>query len=164
MLGGPVQIAYAVNDVVAAAQRYAAKGIGPFFVREHIPVSAARVRDEPIAFYDHSSAYGQWGSLMVELICEHHSSDSRVGPAQGLHHMAFFVDEFEHGRGELIKGGWAELLYAKAGGTPFSWHDADADLGHLVEIYERNERLVRFYDMVRSAAADWDGSNPVRAL
>ena len=36
MLGGPVQIAYAVGDVELAAATWAARGIGPFFVLDEI--------------------------------------------------------------------------------------------------------------------------------
>ena len=75
-LGAPVQIAYAVNDLDAAARWWAdVVGAGPFFVNEHIAVTNVRYRGQP-ASIDHSSAYGQWGSVMVELVKDH-----TVGPS-----------------------------------------------------------------------------------
>ena len=57
------------------------------------------------------------------------------------------------------------MLYAEtATGMPFAFHDALAERGHLIEIYERTAPLARFYDMVRTAAIDWDGVDPVRHL
>lgn len=162
-LRGPVQIAYAVDDVVQAAESWVARGAGPFFIREHIAVQNSRMHGEPAAF-DHSSAYGQWGELMVELLCEHHRDDTRIGPRVGVHHMAFFVDDVTATQARLVENGWKEALYAEAGATPFAMHDAREELGHLIEIYRDSDGLIDFYDMVRNAATDWDGSNPIRML
>ena len=163
LLRGPVQIAYAVDDVVAAAQRWVQRGAGPFFVRHHIEVGASRIHGNHRPF-DHSSAYGQWGDIMVELLCEHHTLSERVGPATGVHHMAFFVDDVPATQAALVEHGWAEALYAEAGATAFAMHDATAELGHLVEIYADSEGLRAFYEMVRQASLDWDGTDPVRVL
>ena len=162
-LRGPVQIAYAVDDVVGAAESWVARGAGPFFVRQHIPVSNSRMQGEPAAF-DHSSAYGQFGEVMVELLCEHHPDADRIGPATGVHHMAFFVDDVAIAQQALTDHGWPEALYAEAGTTPFAMHDAGSDLGHLIEIYHDSDGLLGFYDMVREAATNWDGTNPIRIL
>ncbi len=96
-LGAPVQIAYAVPDAAAAAAEWAATyGAGPFFVRPHITVTNVRYRGRPAEF-DHTSAYGQWGGIMVELVQDHGAGPSAVrdmyAPEEsGLHHLAFFVD------------------------------------------------------------------------
>ncbi len=164
VFGGPVQIAYAVDDVTEAAQRWSARGVGPFFVIEHIDVHHARVNGAPSTF-DHSSAYAQWGSVMVELICQHDGGGERIVGNSGIHHVAFFVEDFRAAAGELTASGLDEVLYAEtATGMPFAFHDARAERGHLIEIYERTEQLAWFYDMVRGAADVWDGSDPIRLL
>lgn len=162
-LRGPVQIAYAVDDVIGAAESCVARGAGPFFVRHHIEVANSRVKGEPRQF-DHSSAYGQWGDLMVELLCEHHDDAERLGPAQGVHHMAFFVDDVAEAQAQLTDHGWPEALYAEAGTTAFAMHDARSELGHLVEIYQDTDGLIGFYELVKSAAKDWRGDQPIRVL
>ena len=162
-LRGPVQIAYAVIDVVAAAEAWVARGAGPFFVRQHIAVANSRMHGVAKAF-DHSSAYGQYGDVMVELLCEHHPDHDRVGPSTGVHHMAYFVDDVAAAQSALVAYGWAEALYARAGTTPFAMHDARQDLGHLVEIYHDSDGLLGFYGMIRAAAHQWDGVDPIRML
>jgi len=162
-LRGPVQIAYAVDDVVAAATSCVERGAGPFFVRHHIQVRASRMHGVD-AVFDHSSAYGQWGPMMVELLCEHHAHAERIGPKQGVHHMAFYVDDVSSAQEQLTTHGWPEALYAEAGATAFAMHDARAELGHLVEIYHDSPGLVDFYDMVRNASIDWNGQDPIRVL
>lgn len=164
MFGPPVQIAYAVDDVVAAAHRWVARGVGPFFVIEHIAVHEVRVHGAPSTF-DHSSAYAQWGPLMVELICQHHGGAEPIVGSSGVHHIAHFVDDLAAASTALTAQGMPEAMYAQtAAGMPFVFHDARAERGHYIEIYERTERLGRFYDLVRSVADDWDGSDPIRRL
>lgn len=164
MFASPVQIAYAVGDVVEAAQRWVARGVGPFFVLDHIEVHSVRVNGTPATF-DHSSAYSQWGSVMVELICQHDGGSSPVVGTAGVHHMAHFVDDFAAASTALTASGAVEILYAEtASGMPFAFHDSRAEHGHLIEIYERTERLGRFYDMVRDASLGWAGDAAIRRL
>jgi len=164
MFAGPVQLAYAVDDVTEAARRWNARGVGPFFVRAHIDVCNSRVNGAPSTF-DHSSAFAQWGDVMVELICQHDSGGERIVGRSGIHHAAFFVEDFETAAGQLTASGMPEVLYAEtASGMSFGFHDGRAEHGHLIEIYERTDQLAWFYDMVRDSAAGWDGSDPIRSV
>lgn len=161
LASGPVQLAYAVADVDAAAHHWSRHyGAGPFFVRHHIEVSDVVVDGAPGSF-DHSSAYGQWGSMMVELVAVH-SPPSLAGA--GLHHVAYMVYSFDEAVAELEADGKPQVLLARAGGTDFAFHDAANDLGHLIEIYQRSAGLTGFYQMVRDAADGWLGNDPVRTL
>lgn len=147
-----MQIAYAVADVHAAvARRSVATSAGPFFVIEHIPLAVARIRGAEGEF-DHSSAYGQWGSVMVELVEEH--SPPLVEPGTGVHHLAFMVESLPAAQAWCVEQGWAELLWARtSGGQEFAFMDARAELGHLVELYEPSPSLLAFYAKVAAAAA-----------
>ena len=162
-LGPPVQIAYAVADIDAAVPTWVALGAGPFFVLEHIALRASRIFGEPGAF-DHSSAYGQWGSIMVELVQDHTAGATPV-PALGLHHLAFFVHDLASASAAQTAAGRPEALWAEtANGQQFVFHDGRHDLGHFVELYEPSDGLRAFYALVADAAAGWDGSQPRRAV
>lgn len=164
VFGAPVQLAYAVDDVRDTASRWTADGVGPFFVREHIAVRNARLRGEP-GIFDHSSAYAQWGTVMLELIHQHDGGRDPIVGSSGLHHVAFFVDDLVAASRSLVEGGYPEALYAETSdGTAFAFHDARPTRGHLIEIYEPTARLRGFYAMVREASIDWDGAEPVRDL
>jgi hypothetical protein len=158
----PVQIAYPVDDVVAAAHDFSARtGAGPFFVMRHIPLAESRVHGVPAPF-DHSSAYGQWGPVMVELVQEH--TPPLVATKSGVHHMAFMVPDLSEAAAYCNAQGWSEVLWATTStGQHFTFVDA-VELGHLVEMYEPSERLLAFYQRVADAANQWDGSDPVRLL
>jgi len=161
-LGAPVQIAYAVVDVREAASSFCVStGAGPFFVIDHIALARACVHgiDAP---FDHSSAYGQWGPLMVELVREHTSPIVEPGR---VHHLAFMVQSLEAAATWCVERGWSEVLLAETtGGQQFAFHDARDQLGHLVELYEPSPGLIAFYAMVADAAEGWDGIDPLRTL
>jgi hypothetical protein len=167
LLGAPVQIAYAVNDVEEAAHHWAeAFGAGPFFLSRHIPVTDVVHRGKPSVF-DHTSAYGQWGSIMVELVQDHGTSGSAVrdlyAPGEtGLHHMAYLVDDLDQATAALGDAGYELAQTARAGDTRFNFVDAVDDMGHFLELYEPLPGLMAFYEHVASKAQGWDGSRPVR--
>lgn len=168
-LGAPVQVAYAVPDARIAAQHWVSRfGAGPFFLRSHIPVSDVVYRGRPARF-DHSSAYGQWGDIMVELLQDHDTAPSVVRERyatdeSGLHHLAFVVDDLDIATTRLGTLGFEVAMTARSSTTRFHFVDAVGELGHMVELYQRSDHLLEFYDMVRASALDWDGSDPVRDL
>ncbi len=155
------QIAYAVNDVRAAAQRHHELfGSGPFFVMEHIPLRRALHRGAEAPF-DHSSAYGQWGEVMVEMMHQHNEGPSAVrdmyAPGkEGFHHVALIVDDLAAARAHFAAQGLEEALYAEMeDGFQFVMVDATKDHGHMIELYEGVPSLTGFYDYVRKVAGDF---------
>jgi Glyoxalase/Bleomycin resistance protein/Dioxygenase superfamily len=169
VLGPPVQIAYAVPDVDTAAARWAADfGAGPFFIRRHIEGRDVVYRGAP-AVFDHSSAYGQWGSVMVELMQDHGMAPSivreRFGVNEtGLHHMAFVVPNLGAATAHLESLGFELAMSARSTNTRYHFMDTAAALGHMVELYERSDGLASFYAHVRDAAVGWTGEEPIREL
>ncbi len=165
-----VQIAYHVADVAEAARRMAAEmGAGPFFLAEHIPLESCVYRGQPVTF-DHSSAYGQMGNVMVELFRQHNEGPSAVrdmfaSGEEGLHHVACFVDDLAAATRHYEESGLALAQAAStAVGVDFNFVDARPKLGHMIELYEPSPILTGLYDMVREEAKNWDGRDPLRTL
>jgi hypothetical protein len=168
----PRQIAYFVPDIRAAALTHHRQfGSGPFFVVEHIALARSEHRGmaQPL---DHSSAYGQWGALMVEFVQQHNPDPSAYhdlyphgsGKA-GLHHVACFVESLDAAITECAAAGMPLAHYAEtATGTPFAFVDASASLGHMLELYQPGPGLTGFYAMVAAAAQGWDGKDPIRTV
>jgi catechol 2,3-dioxygenase-like lactoylglutathione lyase family enzyme len=165
----PVQIAYHVADPAIAARELAAsRGWGPFFLLEHIALSRCLYRGAP-AVLDHSSAYGQAGDVMVELITQHNDGPSALRDLfapheRGVHHVACFVDDLASALAEQrARGAELALEATTTNGTSFAMIDASRELGHMIELYER-AKLAPFYAMVHDAARGWDGHDPLRRL
>ncbi len=161
----PVQVAYFVNDIRATAARMAATvGAGPFYVIENIRLDWCQHRGEPSDFV-HSSAYGQWGDSMLELVQQEGEGDSpfrdmyRPGE-EGIHHMACFVDSIDETIAEYEQRGIPLAARAMAEqGTEFAFIDTRSLLGHMLEIYVASEALSGFYDLVRTSSEGWNGTD-----
>ncbi|MBT3463240.1 MAG: hypothetical protein HN453_13765 [Gammaproteobacteria bacterium] len=164
-----VQVAYHVPDIEAAAIAMANQtGAGPFFVSRNIVLAHGEHRGEPCPFV-HSSAYGQWGAVMVEFV----QQDSQ-GPSpfrdlyqaheRGLHHMAVMTTDIEASYQHFEDHGMPRVTRAVTdSGVEFAFLDALDTLGHFIEIYEASPQLLGFYDFVRTAAVDWQGEAPIRS-
>ncbi len=157
-LGPPVQLAWVVDDVDVAVASFAARyGAGPFVVARHIDVVDVVHRGMPGRF-DHSSAYGQWGELMVELVQQHGDDPSPVTEHAGaphLHHVAHLVEGLDAALERCRGAGLATAFTAAtAGGLRFAFVDARDALGHFLELYEPSDALVAFYARVRALATE----------
>lgn len=154
ILGRPVQIAYSArgdDTLEEASETFRRRtSCGPFVIAHHIEIANCSVNGKP-AIFDHSSAYGWWGEVMVELVREH---TEPLGPSPtGLHHLAFMVDNLNMGIDWCQQQGWPLLLHAQtSGGQEFVFCDARQELGHFIEMYEPSERLLGFYDYVKNLA------------
>ena len=166
------QIAYFCADVRQSAARHHARfGSGPYFVADNIPLRLSRHRgtDAPL---DHSSAYGQWGDVMVEFVQQNNDGPSafhdmypRNSGRFGLHHVAIFVDDLAAAMDAWRAEGSETAFYGEMNdGFGFAFVDTRDVYGHMTELYEGREQLTDFYDFVRRSAQDWDGSDPVRTI
>lgn len=166
----PVQIAYFVNDIREAAQRMSeATGAGPFYVIENIELAWCKHRNEDCHFV-HSSAYGQWGDVMLELVQQEGEGASpfrdlyRAG-GEGIHHVACFVDSIDDALARYEALGYPVATRAKAQlGTEFAFIDTARLLGHMIEIYVPDDNLQGFYRLVKEASVGWDGRDIFRSL
>ena len=166
------QIAYFGTDVRAAAVRHhRAFGSGPFFVADHIKLRRCRYRNAE-SLLDHSAAYGQWGSVMVEFVQQNNPGPSAFHdmypPAsgrEGLHHVAVFVSDIHAAIADYAEKGFACALYAEMeSGFAFAMMDAVASLGHMIELYQPEPVLLDFYAMVADAAVSSDGNEVIRPI
>jgi len=152
------QVAYFVNDVRAAVPKAnELLGAGPFLVSEEIKLAWAELRGIPGDFV-HTSAYGQWGNVMMELVQQDSEGASpfrdMYAPGEtGLHHMALMVDSMTDAYSHFADQGYeVAARAATASGVEFGFIDAVDSLGHMIEIYEKSEQLTGFYNYIRQAA------------
>lgn len=171
ILGPAIHQCYIYPDFDAALARFAALGIGPFWVL-HSDGGVARYRGEPHPL-SMSAAFCYTGDTCFEIITPRGEQQSAYGeflatnPQGGLHHLAWFSDDFA-----------ATLAQLEAAGTRYNVvqefvHPAT---GELIEIYcepvgVANPVLFQlvhhgpfdgWFDAMREAAATWDGSDPIR--
>jgi hypothetical protein len=160
-------LGYVVADLGVDVARFAASfGAGPFFAMEHIRFDEVSYRGEP-AIYDHSSAFGAWGPLIVELSQVHAAEpaglrEQLVAPGGGVGHVAWLADSLQLETERLQGLGIQPFHAGRTGPASAVWFDGGRLLGHPIEVLQRRDELLGFYDLVRDAAEGWDGSRPMR--
>jgi len=162
-------VGYVVDDLAAGIERFVSTlGAGPFYVMDHLEFDEVTYRGEP-AVYDHSSAFGQWGPVMVELTQVHEARpaglrDALIAPGAGVGHVAWLADSLETEVQRLQAAGIRPFHAGRSGPASAVWFDGGPLLGHPVEVLQRCDEILGFYAMVRAAADGWDGTDPVRRV
>lgn len=167
--GPVVQIALHAPHIADDVQNWTRQGTGPFFLIEHVALACCLYRGAPATF-DHSSAYGQCGEIMLELIHQHDDSPSPVRDmfdrsTSGAHHAAVFVDNLHSAASRAQACGFAIALDATTTtGVRFLMADARAESGAMLELYEPSAALLKFYAFVRAKSEGFTGADPLRRL
>ena len=162
-------VGYVVEDLGRDVPRFAAAtGAGPFYAMEHIAFDEVTYRGEP-ATYDHSSAFGVWGPLIVELTQVHDAQpaglrDALVGPGSGVGHVAWLADSLDDETARLTALGITPFHAGRTGPASAVWFDGGDRFGHPIEVLQRRDELLGFYAMLREASIGWDGSEPLRIM
>jgi hypothetical protein len=165
----PHHVGYVVESLARDVPRFAAAfGAGPFFGMEHIVFDEVTYRGAS-ASYDHSSAFGQWGPVLVELTEVHDAQPAGLraaltAPGAGIGHIAWLADSLEAETERLRQHGLEPFHTGRTGPASAVWFDGGPLLGHPVEVLQRRDELLGFYSMVRGAAEGWDGSDPLRVM
>lgn len=163
------QIAFHAPEISLAASRWAPAGAGPFYLLEHIALAQCLYRGAP-AHFDHSSAYGQYRDVMVELIHQHDDQPSPVrdmfgATAEGVHHAAVFAADLDAAARVCAGKGFEIALDATTTtGVRFLMADARAECGVMLELYEPTEAMTKFYAFIRKKSEGWNGEAPLRRL
>jgi catechol 2,3-dioxygenase-like lactoylglutathione lyase family enzyme len=162
-------VGYVVDDLESAARGLAAAtGAGPFLLIEHVPLAEATYRGAP-ARYDHSTAFAQWGPVIVEISQIHDAEPPGLrdfftaGRHPAVGHIAWLVDDLDAESARLESAGLPLVHSGSSGPVRANWHDGSGVFGHPIEVHRSGPELLGFYAAIAAAARDWDGSRPLRA-
>ena len=151
-----------VDDIDAAATVAARTfGAGPFFVLEHAPFDELEVPGVTCR-WDHSLAFGYFGSLLVELHQTHSLEPPELGDVLGrrpIAHIAYLVEDLEAQSARLAANGCPRVLFGRNGPVALVYHHVP-DVG-LVELIQPGE-FRGFWDAVAARTAEWDGTRPLQ--
>lgn len=162
------QSAFVVDDIDRAMEQWLANGVGPFYVIRTPSVEAFHYRGQPTDLH-FSVAMAQAGQSQIELIAQHddrpsHYRDS-FGPGEGgFHHMCRFTDDIAADVAAYVAQGIAVAAQGRSGDMGFAYVDTRQQLGFMTEIIEDRPSIRQLFDMVRDAAHNWDGKDPIREV
>ena len=164
---GPVmQIAFVPPDLDAALRHWTeVMGVGPFFLLEKMSLEGLTYRGQPSDCV-FTVAIGYWNDLQVELIRQDNDAPSvyRDFPNHGaMHHVCLMTADLVAARATAVAAGADVLVEAKIGADGGVFYaNAGGYPGGLVEVLQPATGTLEFFAMMREAARDWNGVDPIR--
>ncbi len=167
---GPAQqVGYVVENLDAALKRWTDIGVGPFFRLDHVPLSYFRVRGQDI-HVDLSIALAYSGEMQIELIEQHNPDPSpytdflkQYGP--GMQHLGMWSSNYDTDIAALKADGHAIAFEGEiTNAGRFAYFDAPFEPGTYMEVGDISAETRAAMMHLKQAAAQWDGSDPVRRL
>ena len=168
-LPGPIrQIGYVVTDIDRAMATWVALGVGPWFVMRSLPMQA-RYRGEPCET-TLSVAWSNSGEMQIELIGQRDDTPSIFteflgahGP--GFHQIAYWTTDFDETMRSVENAGWPVVWSGGENyGVRFAYLEIPDGPAAVVEISELTDATAANAVFTHDAAAEWDGSAPIREL
>jgi catechol 2,3-dioxygenase-like lactoylglutathione lyase family enzyme len=168
--GAVVQNAYVVRDLDAAVRFWSSTmGVGPFYMLEHVQFGPSFFKAAPLAI-DMTVAIAQWGNLQIELIVQHNEAPSIYSEfltehGEGLQHLGVLTQDLDADLARLRQFGITPVQWGEtAAGMRFAYLNTDQYAGAMVELIESGPAVQAFFEKIRRAGEQWDGSRPLRAL
>ena len=163
------QIGYVVSDIDAVLASWVNLGVGPWFVMRNLPIRAL-YRGEPCEI-TLTLALANSGDLQIELIQQHDDTPSIYteflsSGREGYHQLAYWTDDFDATMASVRDAGWP-VVWSVA---RMSGRDSPTSSRRTVRprrssrSWKMNEVTAGMATFVRDAAANWDGSDPIRVL
>lgn len=167
---GPVmQLAFVPKDFDAAVKHWTeTMGVGPFFYLPDAGLQNAMFNGAPSeAAFGLALAY--WGGIQIELIKQHNDAPSIYNAqpwvgAGGLHHVCLLTDDIDDAKAKATAAGAELVVTADVPGGGAVFYASTGGAEGLVEVLKPTPDGLGFFEMMRTAAADWDGSDPFRPL
>ena len=169
LLFGPViQQAYVVPDIEEAVEHWVARGIGPFYMEQHVQNTGLHDGEE--VFIDMSAAFAFSGDQQIEVIQVFNDTPSvyrkfiEANPEGGLHHLAVWVDSIPDKMRELKEAGHDYRIRLDYG-QMHAYIDSVDYPGVMIQLMERHPLMIELWDFVRKGADSWDGvTKPLRLI
>jgi hypothetical protein len=85
---------------------------------------------------------------------------------EGLQHMSFWTMDYQALYDRAVTPGYKVGHEGQIGGEKgrFAYFDTEAYSGTVVEISDISGGKGRFFERIRQAATDWDGSDAIRLV
>ena len=162
------QVGYVVPDIEQAMKYWSeVLGVGPWFYAPQVPVVNFKYRGEisaPIT----SVALANSGPLQIELIQQRNTAptmyqDFVKTSTMGLQHLAYWTTTYDADLARLQAQGFVVAMSGEVGSNGrFCYFETGIHPGAVVELSEVLGPKGRMFDLIRSSAVGWDGTDPIR--
>jgi Glyoxalase/Bleomycin resistance protein/Dioxygenase superfamily len=171
-LGGVRQVGYVVADIEQAMRHWSsALGVGPWFYKEEVGTTEFRYHGQASALPRLSIALANSGDMQLELIQQRNDApslylDTLKRNGEVAQHVAYWTeDRFDEWCATLVARGYVEGHGGRMGQRGRFAYFVHRDLpSGMIELSETTGGKGDYFKMIRDAARDWDGSEPIRRV
>ena len=171
IFGSVGQNGYVVRDIKAAMHHWVeVMGVGPWFYIDAVKTDWFKCRGVEQEL-EMSIALANSGDLQIELIQQRNDAPSLYkefldAGHEGLQHIAYWTREYQPLLDRALGLGYRIGHEGQIGGAQgrFAYFDTQAHPGTIIEISDISGNKGAFFDHVREASKDWDGSEPIRTV
>lgn len=163
------QVAYIVPDIEAAMAHWSSvMGVGPWYYNPRVPIKHYHYRG---AHYEphNSVALANAGGLQIELLQTRNDvpsmyRDFAQAGFRGVQHVAYWTEAFDADLARAQAAGFVVCMGGEVGenGRFVYFEDHSGQPGTTIELSEVAGPKGRLFKLIRDAAVDWDGQDPVR--
>lgn len=168
LFGPCVQQGFVVPDIHAAMNHWLARGVGPFYIEEHISPEA-EFDNQPFT-PDISAAFAYSGDQQIELVQQHdeqptvYSEFLTLNPAGGLQHLAFWCDDVPAKITHLCGPG-GEFRLRQRYGDMHAYLDSVKEPGLMIQLMDSGPMMSTLFAIIKKGSEDWDGkTDPIRKI
>ncbi|MFE3758561.1 zinc-binding dehydrogenase [Nocardia tengchongensis] len=170
LFGGIAQIGYVVRDIEASMRNFVACGIGPWFFLRDVRPADFTYEGEPSAMAM-DVAVANSGDIQIELISPTNDAPSMYrdfldAGHEGVQHIAYWSDDYQGLYDRALAAGFTVGQEGRIGGADgrFAYLRTEHHPGTVIEISDVGGTKKFVFDLVKLAAANWDGSNPIQTI
>ncbi len=171
IFGKVCQNGYVVRDIEAAMTHWTnVLGVGPFYYIERVQMDWFRYRGRP-SQAEVSIALANSGDLQIELIQQRNDAPSMYrdfleSGREGLQHMSYWTTNYQADFDRFVGLGFKIGQEGQIGGPDgrFIYFDTEMHSGTVIEVSDISGSKGAFFERIRQAAANWDGSRAIRPV
>jgi hypothetical protein len=160
-----------VKDIERAIDHWVnVLGVGPFYYIKKVPIDWFKHRgvEQDLSL---SIAMANSGNLQIELIQQRNDAPSMYVEflsqfGEGLQHMAYWSTDYQHDYDKALAGGLTIGQEGQINGPQgrFVYFDTQLHPGTVIELSDISGGKGKFFEHIRQASLDWDGSRPIRPV
>jgi methylmalonyl-CoA/ethylmalonyl-CoA epimerase len=169
-LSGAIQLGFVVRDLDAALVHWTqTMGVGPFIVFRDAAKGRKVMHRGERTSVNITLCVAHAGDVQIELIHQEEAAESPFTEflsrgGEGLHHLAFCVDDLSSSREQIEAAGYrlATSFHGADGEMTIAYFDPPPMVGIMVELMPKTAQRIALNAQVKTLCADWDGDRPVR--
>jgi catechol 2,3-dioxygenase-like lactoylglutathione lyase family enzyme len=170
LFGNMRQVGIVVRDIEAAMRHWVEVcGVGPWYYTDKLAVTAFTYNGRRYDDIHVSIALANSGDVQLELIQQRCDAPSMyreflTAGREGMQHWSSWPENYQEIYDRALANGYTVGQEGQSPRGPFVYFRNESHPGTVIEMAELTPARRSIFEQVRQAAADWDGSDPIRRV